>query len=113
MLFAYKLKDPLTSTFIGNKIIARNGSLITTDLQVTADLSHYGLLEPAKDNVVDVASLVSPMVPECTVRLNESGKLEFSPFLPAVDDEVPFMQIDDYYSCISAYSELMKLLKPA
>ena len=113
MLFAYKLKDATVVTPIGNKIITKIGSLITTDLQITVDLSHYGLLEPVKDNVVDAASLVSPMVPECTVRLNESGKLEFSPFLPAVDDEVPFMQINDYKTCIGAYSELIKLLKPA
>lgn len=113
MLFAYKLKDPLTSTFIGNKVIARNGSLITTDLQVTVDLSHYGLLEPVKNNVVDAASLVSYEVPECTIRLNENGNLEFSPFLPAVAEETPFMSINKYRTCVSAYTDLIKLLKPA
>ena len=112
MLFAYKLKDPLTSTFIGNKIIARNGSLITTDLQVTADLSHYGLLEPVK-NVVDANTLVSAEVPECRVRWNKNGTVSFSPAFPHLDKDSPFMGLEEYKLCVDAYTSLIKLLKPA
>lgn len=112
MLFAYKLKDPLTCSFIGNTIIAHKGSLVTTDLQVNVDLMHYGLLEPVK-NVVDVKTLVSAEVPECTVRWNENGTVSFSPFLPHVDDEVPFMGLEECKLCVDAYTSLIKLLKPA
>lgn len=112
MLFAYKLKDPTIVTPIGTKIITKIGSLITTDLQITVDLMHYELLEPVK-NVVDANTLVSAEVPECTVRWNENGTVSFSPFLPHVDDEVPFMGLEDYKICVAAYTSLIKLLKPA
>lgn len=112
MLFAYKLKDPHTCSFIGNAIIAHKGSLVTTDLQVNVDLMHYGLLEPVK-NVADASTLVSAEVPECTVLWNENGTVTFSPFLPHLDKDTPFMSLGEYKRCVDAYTSLIKLLKPA
>lgn len=112
MIYAYKLKDPTIVTPIGNKIITKIGSLITTDLQTTVDLMHYGLLEPVK-NVVDANTLVSAEVPECRVRWNKNGTVSFSPAFPHLDKDSPFMGLEEYKLCVDAYTSLIKLLKPA
>lgn len=114
MLFAYKLKDPTSVTFIGNTIIARKGSLITTDLQVNVDLTFYGLLEPVRNNHINLEDIILPNV-ETTIGYDDQGNLRFAPYFLdlEVNDPVTPLPLGEYRALLSAYSAFSNYLKPA